>query len=346
MGLLDALSYIGDAFDKPGRAVRGLLGGRPEELLAAVPFSDSLGLTDHANRVSGQDLTGWSDGSLESTVGNIGAEVATDPLMLAGGLLGKLLGKNAGKAAAARGPQYETTADDLAKMTGDFTTRNATLHDSVDNVSHRAADLMSDPQSRRLLSEVNPGSSILGAGGEGMAFKDPNGKVLRLGYESTGNAGRPIAEGVLPATSTTDIGRWRAERTPFAENVNDGAFWRTRNPETMTTQMDDLNQTLRNSGLHFEDRHIGNAGTLGGKPQVIDPGALDVSGFTGQRSPVTQAGDPSRLMGLLLDNTGANDAVRKAYASGLSGPNLSRKFGTYGAAAGADAGIMARLLGE
>lgn len=54
--LLDALGYVSESLDKPGRAVRGLLGGRPEELANLVPFSDTLGLTDPANRVSGRDL--------------------------------------------------------------------------------------------------------------------------------------------------------------------------------------------------------------------------------------------------------------------------------------------------
>ena len=47
--LLDALSYFGEAADKPGRAIRGVLGGRPHEALAAIPFSDTLGWTDPAD---------------------------------------------------------------------------------------------------------------------------------------------------------------------------------------------------------------------------------------------------------------------------------------------------------
>src|SRR4051794_40946856 len=47
----------GAILDKPGRAVRGALGGKPNEMLAALPFSDTLGITDPRNRVSGRDLT-------------------------------------------------------------------------------------------------------------------------------------------------------------------------------------------------------------------------------------------------------------------------------------------------
>lgn len=88
--LLAALGYFGDSLDKPGRALRGVLGGRPQEALAAVPFSDSLGLTDPADRVSGSGLlagAGLSTGSdTADGVLGFGVELAADPLNLIGGL--------------------------------------------------------------------------------------------------------------------------------------------------------------------------------------------------------------------------------------------------------------------
>src|SRR5919108_5247477 len=93
--LLDALGYLGSSIDKPGRAVRGLLAGRPGEGLAAVPFSDALGLTDEANAVSGRKLLETyglvqpkqeGEGfSLADALG-MGTEFALDPLNLVGGL--------------------------------------------------------------------------------------------------------------------------------------------------------------------------------------------------------------------------------------------------------------------
>ena len=83
---LGALGYLGGMLDKPGRAVRGVLGGRPEELAAVLPFSDALGLTDESNRVSGRDLLhdagmlDKSDDSWLGTAAGIGTEIATDPL--------------------------------------------------------------------------------------------------------------------------------------------------------------------------------------------------------------------------------------------------------------------------
>lgn len=61
---LGALHYVGSTIDKTfgGRAIRaglkGMMGGdvKGSELLSMIPFSDKMGLTDEANRVSGEDL--------------------------------------------------------------------------------------------------------------------------------------------------------------------------------------------------------------------------------------------------------------------------------------------------
>lgn len=92
---MSILDYLATSLEKPGRAVRGLLGGTPNELLAALPFSDSLGLTDEADKVSGHELLsrlGFDPGDgLGGTLAGIGADVATDPLTYAGGALAKRL---------------------------------------------------------------------------------------------------------------------------------------------------------------------------------------------------------------------------------------------------------------
>ena len=459
--LLDALGYLGDSLDKPGRAVRGLLGGRPEELLAALPFSDSLGITDKANRVSGQDLTGLDDGSLLSTLGNMAAEVGTDPLMFAGAGLGRMLGGRAAEAAVARGPRYATTEDDLLRMARDLdqggtinrinetdlawhklttpkrdpfgepigpaaggrqfnpkklngeardnynaslegmgrsadewaaiaedperlrhameTERGVNAAVNRNMVEDSLVNSMGNPKEEavkslfenyaaqrnpadltRLLSEIHPNSKMLGSGQEAIAFRAPSGEVIRIELGKTGRMypGRPIAPGVLPTNSTLDVGTLgRVERVPFAENVNDFAHFRKRNPETMRTPVDDVDRALAESNLKLSDRHLGNLGMHNGSPVVIDPGAVrppyvaspgyttgDVSLFTGQHAPVTEARDPSRLMNALLNSIGSDDAVRRAYAQGLSGPAFGRKLGAYGAGVGADTGILARML--
>lgn len=87
------LQYAAETLDKPGRAMRGLLAGRPSELLNLVPFSDTLGLTDPAQSTSGRDLLeqyGVLDkntpGLDVGDVAGFGAEVLTDPLSWIGGL--------------------------------------------------------------------------------------------------------------------------------------------------------------------------------------------------------------------------------------------------------------------
>lgn len=84
---LGGLGWVGDFLDKytGGRAVRGLLGGKPEELASILPFSDQLGLSDEKNRVTGRDLTdqwGLSSAGSDSgwdTAKGIGADVLTNP---------------------------------------------------------------------------------------------------------------------------------------------------------------------------------------------------------------------------------------------------------------------------
>lgn len=110
---MGGLQYVAETLDKPGRAVRGLLGGKPSELMNLIPFSDTLGLTDPQQAVSGRDILenagildkntpglDWGD------VAGFAADVVTDPLMYVGpGALnaaGKLAAKS-GKLAQAGG---------------------------------------------------------------------------------------------------------------------------------------------------------------------------------------------------------------------------------------------------
>lgn len=109
---LGGLGYIGSVLNKPGRAVRGLLDGNLNEGLSWLPFSDSLGITDESNEVTGRDLLSqiglttkrqegesfnWTDDLL-----GMGAEVLTDPTSFVG------FGLNAaGKAAQKSGQLAE-----------------------------------------------------------------------------------------------------------------------------------------------------------------------------------------------------------------------------------------------
>lgn len=82
-GALNGLGFIGGLIDKytGSRALRGLLGGRPEELASIIPFSDALGITDESNAVSGAELLGNKDASFLSPagLGGFGLEVLLSP---------------------------------------------------------------------------------------------------------------------------------------------------------------------------------------------------------------------------------------------------------------------------
>ena len=93
MSLMEALGYVGDTIGKPGRAVRGVLAGRPDELANLIPFSDTLGITDPTQQVRGRDLlnqmgvTQADDDGWGSFLGGLGVDVATDPLTYFGGAM-------------------------------------------------------------------------------------------------------------------------------------------------------------------------------------------------------------------------------------------------------------------
>lgn len=116
-GAISGLSYVGQTLDKVtgSRALRGLLGGKPRELLSVVPFSDAIGDTtenllgvrlgtDRRDIVHGTDLIGAPrDTPLFSPEGmaGFGLEVVLDPtLPFTGFLKGGLTASGKGLKAA------------------------------------------------------------------------------------------------------------------------------------------------------------------------------------------------------------------------------------------------------
>ena len=91
-GFMSGLQWVGETLDKPGRAIRGLLAGRPSELANLIPFSDTAGLTDPQQATSGRDLleqAGILNANTEGLdwgdVGGFAAEVLLDPFIFLGG---------------------------------------------------------------------------------------------------------------------------------------------------------------------------------------------------------------------------------------------------------------------
>lgn len=337
--LLDALGYIGSSLDKPGRAVRGILGGRPDEAAAFVPFSDSMGLTDPSHAVSGEDLikqnglstgTSWGDSLL-----GFGTEAALDPTTYLGGFLGRIGGKALGKgmeaAARVRGPGYATSGNELlAKLTGLADKSHGA--DVLASVGAENPDLFS-----RVAQEIHPMSTVLGAGDEAVAFKSPAGRVTRLGWNADGAAGRPVSPNVLQADRAVDfpvrevnpgLGQtsFRVENLPAAERVGDVPFW-TRTPMGPGGMPGTIamKKATAGEGLRFADAHAGNLGLVGSVPKIIDPGAVSVEkSFAGGFQPVDQAGRPGLLMRALLDAAGGQDAMKLALDAGRSAPGYER----------------------
>jgi hypothetical protein len=82
------LSHVFGVLNKPGRAARGLIAGKPHELLSLLPFSDTAGITKPEDEVTGQDLNKQylgvkKDDSWGSFIGGLATETALDPLNLA-----------------------------------------------------------------------------------------------------------------------------------------------------------------------------------------------------------------------------------------------------------------------
>lgn len=118
---LSGLQWVGESLDKPGRAVRGLLAGKPGELLDIIPFSDTLGLTTPENDVSGRDVLekygvlGTNTPGLDTgDVAGFLGEVALDPLSWVS-LGGATVAKNVVKEGAA-GAKALTALDKLNEI--------------------------------------------------------------------------------------------------------------------------------------------------------------------------------------------------------------------------------------
>lgn len=357
--LLDALGYVGSALDKPGRAVRGFMAGRPDEALALVPFSDALGVTDPTRRTSGEDLLqalGVHPGEgVGGQLAGFATEIATDPLTWTGVGAGRLLGKSAEGAAAARGPRYGTTADDLRAMVAGSPEGKALSGSAGDllptpvmgeggrSAGRITESILKSPEADRILAEIPEGSKLLGSGAEGMGLLTPQGDVLRIGrqFSDAPLPGRPVDPNVLQATRAADFAGfgpmgWRAERAPYALNVENPGFF-------TKDKMAGLDADMRTRGLAFTDQHAGNVGTVGGRPVVIDPGAVtNLPGYAGGFQPVARGAEPSAPMNALLDALGGDPMIRRAVEAGQMGPDLVRKLGGYGGFLGADLGAWGR----
>lgn len=199
---LSGLSYVGSVLDKPGRAVRGLLAGKPSHLLATLPFSDSLGITKPEEAVTGaklnQHLFGLRDNNSWGSWGaGLATELATDPLNLltlgpkhaltAAGTLARRAGETAGMSRANLVSGFAKTIPEL-KATGLST--SAELAHATERQGIRAASegLVNSAAAKGV--NIKSGTPLSGIARIGLPF---TGEGLVLG---TGKTGQTIARGM------------------------------------------------------------------------------------------------------------------------------------------------------
>jgi hypothetical protein len=379
--LVESAGQAGTALDKlvGGRAVRGAMAGRPRELLSAIPFSDTLGLTDPGEATWGRDvLDAWGvtrkgQASALGDLAGFGLDVAAGPGAVAGAAtLGKGAAKGLGRAAAGRLRSLDDVLSDgrIGSAVGQFLgdesgalklghgfdvdemlTRagmgrdehldllhaiegrfggdrekaaaallqgprygggEAKLHEIAatnPKVSLRDLNLYSDPKITRFLSdELPPGSSLLGAGEEGVAFATPQGHVIRVEKRPGEPVARPdIPEMVLPFRSVVRDGR-TIEHVPRVRPLDDinGAtsaierammFADPENPAEasalsklmmqrmmldrgLTDAQGRVRDSLIDRGWSDYDWHPGNIGfTPGDRLAILDPNVIGLQGY-------------------------------------------------------------------
>lgn len=181
--MMGGLGYVGSVLDKTlgGRAVRaglhGLTGGNidPTELLSFVPGSDTFGLTDEKNRVSGKDVLGLKGDDWGSTLSGIGAEIALDPatyLSFGAGALTK-------SQAIARGVAKDigvlpgTLKGTLGETLNTLVPRPMNMSEMGGQVGARHSKLLETlPQTGKTIAQL--GDQPLGAiAGLGLPFQEP-----------------------------------------------------------------------------------------------------------------------------------------------------------------------------
>jgi hypothetical protein len=177
---LSGLGYLGKTLDKTfgARAIRGLLGGKPRELLSPIPFSDTLGITDEEDITSGRDLltryhiappndpNKWE----AADVGGFLTELALDPSMYVNPFALTKLGGLAAKAGALPGkllPRmkgFEYAGSQLGHLAehafgpgvaaADLAPRGASILPESLEQTARAAGLEARPQAMRTAPRI------------------------------------------------------------------------------------------------------------------------------------------------------------------------------------------------
>lgn len=203
-GAMGGLQWVGEASDKFGRATRGLLDGKPSELLNLIPFSDTMGITDPQQSVTGRQLLedyGVLDANTEGLdagdVAGFAAEILLDPttyMTFGASALskgGKAL-KNAGmltKPMLRAGSRTTRTVGDILDATADIAARTKGTK-ALEDAARAAGTTVDALRGEKLGGLMGLGvpfmepSSILGTGGIGQrlgGMMDVAGEAMRHG---------------------------------------------------------------------------------------------------------------------------------------------------------------------
>ncbi len=175
---LGGIGYVGSVLEKTfgGRAIRGLLGGKPQEALSILPFSDTLGITNETDRVSGRDLLRqWGAIDQEDTWGNffggLGLELATDPGMymsFGGGALTR-----AGQTAKKIQALPATTTERVRGTLDSLLTANPALRQGAEDAAGGARALggmLHEPLGYSVGFGLPLGKPVVGLGESGLAL--------------------------------------------------------------------------------------------------------------------------------------------------------------------------------
>lgn len=288
---LSGMSYIASSLDKPGRAVRGLLAGRPRDLLAAVPFSDTLGITDPEDQVSGRDLldkagiTSKNDKGWIPWGAGIATEMATDPLSyITLGAKHALtpLGKALESAGHLRGISRENMIRGFAETESGLARAGMTAEQAAHEMRRlpgRIATKEMEDAAARAGQSISPGAPLGGTIGIGLPFQSPTAvlgtgptaqKLARFADRAAdkmvyGNAiGRTINRWFDPEVldSVDALTQRAAKRTaPIAEAAKVAAR------DLRTSLTSDMKDAVRLSG--GTDEELARAATLAGEKQPM-----------------------------------------------------------------------------
>lgn len=276
-GLGGMLGQVGYALDTPRRWLWEGLGGPStgRDLVAS--------------------LTPYDEDSKAAHLLGFGAEILGDPLTYVGGALFRGLGRMAGKglerAALARGPRY---AGGVEKLAG--------------GPPELVGKLSGSSDLSRVLGEIPEGSRMLpGASNQAIAMQTPAGDVLRIAGGDALPPSRLQIEEMLQPTRNVEVGNFRVERVPFAEDVG--------SRELFGQSYGPLSRSLRSKGVHPADMHPGNIGRFGDAPVLVDPGAAVPHPIGGKGlavAPSIEAEEPGRFTSWLLDRLGADRRLQQS----------------------------------